>query len=192
MISCLPSSPEKCCVSRIDWMISLSLRSAVRVGSWTSSGSSRRWRTSCWVIVEAPRASPRSEPSPAETIATGSKPAFSQKVLSSTAVVASSRTFGISSKVTTSRFALAETRELDLARAVVDDRLLGVDIVREGRGVIEALRQGDIGADRRQREDGADAGEEEEGDDRDVADGRRSGASSRSGSGGGSSGGHGR
>ena len=55
MICCLPVSPEKCWVTRIDWMISLSLRSAVRCGSWTSAGSSRRARTSCWVIVDAPR-----------------------------------------------------------------------------------------------------------------------------------------
>ena len=105
MICCLPVSPGKCWVTRIDWMISLSLRSAVRCGSWTRAGSSRRARTSCWVMVEAPRASPRSEPSAADTMATGSKPAFSQKVLSSTAVVASSSTFGIWSKVTTSRLA---------------------------------------------------------------------------------------
>ena len=47
-------------------MISLSLRSIVRSGSWTSSGSSSRARTSCWVIVEAPRLSPRSESRPAD------------------------------------------------------------------------------------------------------------------------------
>ena len=103
MISCLPVSPGKACVTRIDWMISLSLRSAVRCGSWTSFSSSSRARTSCWVMVDAPRASPRSEPSAADTMATGSKPAFSQNVLSSTAVVASSRTLGISSNLTTSR-----------------------------------------------------------------------------------------
>ena len=105
MISCLPSSPLNCWVTRIDSMISLSLRSIVRFGSWTRSSSSSVLRTSCWVIVEAPRLSPRSEPSAADTIATGSNPAFSQKVLSSTAVVASSRTFGISSNVTISRLA---------------------------------------------------------------------------------------
>ena len=56
-------------------------------------------------MVDAPRLLPRSESSAAETIATGSKPALSQKVLSSTAVVASRSTLGISSKVTISRFA---------------------------------------------------------------------------------------
>ncbi len=76
-------------------MISLSFRSAVRFGSWTRSGSSSRARTSCCVIVEAPRLDPRIESIPAEMIAVGSKPAFSQNVLSSTAVVASTRTGGI-------------------------------------------------------------------------------------------------
>ncbi len=105
MMSCLPVGPLKCWVTRIDWMISLSLRSAVLCGSWTRAGSRRRWRTSCWVMVDAPRLLPRSESSAAEKIATGSKPALSQNVLSSTAVVASRRTLGISSKVTVSRFA---------------------------------------------------------------------------------------
>jgi hypothetical protein len=50
------------------------------------------------VIVEAPRALPRRESSVADRMPTGSKPAFSQNVLSSTAVVASSRTFGIWSR----------------------------------------------------------------------------------------------
>ena len=103
MIVCLPSSPWKYWVTRIDWMISLSFRSIVRSGSCTSSSLSRRFRTSCWVIVDAPRLLPRIESTAAETMATGSKPAFSQNVLSSTAVVASSRTGGISSKVTSSR-----------------------------------------------------------------------------------------
>ncbi len=57
------------------------------------------------MIVDAPRLLPRSESSVAEMIATGSKPAFSQNVLSSTAVVASMTIGGISSNVTTSRFA---------------------------------------------------------------------------------------
>ncbi len=88
----------------MDWMISLSLRSIVRSGSWTSSSSRSRLRTSCWVIVEAPRLLPRRESTAAEMMATGSKPAFSQNVLSSTAVVASSRIGGICSNVTTSRW----------------------------------------------------------------------------------------
>jgi hypothetical protein len=54
-------------------------------------------------MVDAPRLEPRSESSPAARMPTGSKPAFSQNVLSSIAVVASSRIGGISSKVTTSR-----------------------------------------------------------------------------------------
>ena len=103
MIVCLPSSPGNAWVTRMDWMISLSLRSMVRSGSWTSSSSSRRLRTSCWVIVDAPRLLPRSESTAAEMMATGSKPAFSQKVLSSTAVVASRRTGGMSSNWTSSR-----------------------------------------------------------------------------------------
>ena len=41
MISCLPfvAPGSKAWVTRIDWMISLSLRSTVRSGSWTSSSS---------------------------------------------------------------------------------------------------------------------------------------------------------
>ena len=97
MICCLPVAPENASVRRIDWMISLSLRSAVRFGSWTRSSSRSRARTSCCVMVEAPRLLPRSESRAAEMIATGSKPAFSQNVLSSTAVVASRRIGGISS-----------------------------------------------------------------------------------------------
>ena len=149
-LSACPASPGKAWVRRIDWMISLSLRSAVRFGSWTSSGSRRRARTSCWVIVEAPRLLPRSQSSAAETIATGSKPALSQKVLSSTAVVASTRTVGISSKVTTSRCDVAEPRQLDLARPVVDDRLLrrGTSC-RASRGSARPLRQRGVDADRR-------------------------------------------
>ena len=133
MICCLPVSPGNAWVTRIDWMISLSLRSAVRCGSWTSSGSSRRARTSCWVIVEAPRLSPRSEPSAADTIATGSKPAFSQNVLSSTAVVASSRTLRDLVEGDDLALGVAEAGQLDLAGPVVDDRLLGQDVVGQRR-----------------------------------------------------------
>ena len=53
MIFCLPSTPGNASVSRIDWMISLTLRSTVRFGSWTRAGSSSRWRTSCWVHERA-------------------------------------------------------------------------------------------------------------------------------------------
>ena len=89
MIVCLPSVPGKACVRRIDWMISLIFRSTFLLGSCTSSAGSRRWRTSCWVMVLAPRAWPLTESSAADTMASGSKPVFVQKVLSSTAVVAS-------------------------------------------------------------------------------------------------------
>ena len=84
-------------------MISLSLRSIVRFGSWTRSSGRSLARTSCWVIVDAPRLLPRNESRPAEMIANGSKPALSQNVLSSIAVVASRRIGGISSNVTVSR-----------------------------------------------------------------------------------------
>ncbi len=60
MIRCLPSSPGKAWVTRIDWMISLSLRLAVTSVSAVPSSLRSRWRTSCWVIVEAPRGRPRS------------------------------------------------------------------------------------------------------------------------------------
>jgi hypothetical protein len=103
MICCLPFWPGKAWVSRIDWMISFSFRSPSRPSPWTSSSSSSRWRTSCWVIVEAPRGLPRMASIPEATIAAGSKPVFVQKLLSSTAVVASMRTFGISSNDTSSR-----------------------------------------------------------------------------------------
>ena len=90
-------------MTRIDWMISRSLRVADRsvcaVPFWVSS----RWRTSCWVIVEAPRGAPRRESMPAATMPIVSKPALSQNEPSSTAVVASTSTGGIWSKVTTSR-----------------------------------------------------------------------------------------
>ncbi len=57
-------------------------------------------------------------------IPTGSKPEFSQKVRSSTAVVASTRTGGISVEGDDLAVELAEAGELDLLRPVVDDRLL--------------------------------------------------------------------
>ena len=85
---------------------------------------------------------------------------------------------------------VAEPGQLDLAGPVVDDRLLGQDVVGQLRRVVEAVGQRDVGADRRERDDRADSGEEQEDDDRDVADGGRSRASSGSGAGG-SSGGHG-
>ncbi len=170
-------------------MISLSLRSAVRFGSWTSAGSSSRSRTSCWVIVDAPRLSPRSDPSVAEMMATGSNPALSQNVLSSTAVVASSRTLGISSNVHDLALGVAEACQLDLPRPVVDDRLLGQDVVLELARVGQVGGERTVDADRGDGRDGAKAGEEHEQDDGEPADGRRARAA-RSGAGGRSGGGH--
>ena len=185
MICCLPSTPGNAWVIRIDSMISLSLRSAVRCGSWTRAGSSSVLRTSCWVIVEAPRLSPRNEPIAAETMATGSNPALSQKVLSSTAVVASSRTLGISSNWTTSRLASPKRASSILPGAVVDDRLLREDVGRQlrrrGEVRVDRVEHGDRG----ERRDGAEAGQEDEDDDGDPADRGRAGAR------GGSSGRHG-
>ncbi len=103
MIVCLPCSPGKAWVRRIDWMISLALRSNVRCGSWTRSWGSSRWRTSCWVIVDAPRARPVIESSAAEKMPSGSNPALVQNVWSSTAVVASMRVGEIWLNATTSR-----------------------------------------------------------------------------------------
>ena len=88
MICCLPGMPEYSWVSRIDWMISRILRSYFEPANALSG--SRRFRTSCWVIVEAPRSRPPVTVSmAAETMPTGSKPALLQKVLSSIDVVAS-------------------------------------------------------------------------------------------------------
>jgi hypothetical protein len=103
MICCLPATPGYASVSRIDWTISSILRSNVRFGSWTRLSSRSRWRTSCWVIVEAPRLLPRRLSSAAEKIASGSNPELSQKVLSSIAVWASMTIGGMSAKATTSR-----------------------------------------------------------------------------------------
>ena len=111
-------------------------------------------------------------------------PAFSQNVLSSTAVVASSSTFGISSKVDDLALGVAEAGQLDLAGPVVDDRLLGQDVVGQRRRVDrDPGRERDVDTDRGEGEDGADPGEEQEDDDRDVADGGRSGAARGSGRG---------
>ena len=103
MIRCLPSRPWYASVTRIDWMISRSLRVAETSVCADPFSDNRRCRTSCWVIVDAPRGLPRSESTPAAMIPTVSNPAFSQNVRSSTAVVASMSTGGISSYVTTWR-----------------------------------------------------------------------------------------
>ena len=75
------------------------------------------------MIVEAPRLEPRIESIPAEMIAVGSKPAFSQNVLSSTAVVASIRTGDLVVRHDVA-LELAEAGELGLAGPVEQDDLL--------------------------------------------------------------------
>ncbi len=87
MICSLPDWPGYSWVRRTDWMISRNLRSYVEP-SKAQSGSSLA-RTSCWVMVEAPRGRPEMVSTPAEMIPTGSKPAFCQKPWSSIEVVAS-------------------------------------------------------------------------------------------------------
>ena len=113
-------------------MISLILRDAVTWSCASPVSVSRRWRTSCWVMVEAPRARPRSASRPAETMPTGSKPELSQNVRSSTAVVASTSIGGISSNVTTCAVEVAEAGELRRVVAVPDHRLLRA--ARSARG----------------------------------------------------------
>ena len=102
MIVFLPSSPGKAWVSRIDWMISRALRSYVEPSN--AAGGSRRARTSCWVMVDAPRGLPETVSRPAETMPAGSKPGLLQKSLSSIEVVASMISPGSSLYVTSSRF----------------------------------------------------------------------------------------
>ncbi len=104
MTRSLPSSPGKASDRRIDWMISLALRRYLSApGSITSEGSSRA-RTSCWVMVEAPRSLvPLAPSAAAAAMAAASKPLFAQKVRSSAVVVASSTSRGTSSKATTCR-----------------------------------------------------------------------------------------
>ena len=96
MICCLPVCPGNAAVRRADWMTSLALRRYTSPpGSTTSAGSSRA-RTSCWVIVDAPRPLPWTVATAAETMAVTSKPSFSQNVRSSAVVVASSTSGGTS------------------------------------------------------------------------------------------------
>ncbi len=101
MIACLPAVPGYASVRRIDWMISRALRSYTPSANALSGRS--RDRTSCWVMVEPPRSLPWIVSTAAAAKAMGSKPEFSQNVLSSIAVVASTRTGGIWSNVTISR-----------------------------------------------------------------------------------------
>ncbi len=81
-----------------------------------ASGSSRS-RTSCWVMVEPPRGLPSSVSMAAETNPTGSKPGFSQNVLSSMDVVASMSSGGMSAYLTSSRRSVPKT-----ARSTLPDR----------------------------------------------------------------------
>jgi hypothetical protein len=120
------------------------------------------------VTVDAPRPRPRSESRPADKIATGSKPAFSQNVLSSIAVVASSRQLVEADDLA---LELAEPGELG-ALAVVDDRLLGELVVLHRGDRVEVRGKCGIDADRCERADRADSGEKQEEDDPEPA-GRR-------------------
>ena len=174
-------------------MISLSLRSAVRCGSWTSVGSSRRARTSCWVIVEAPRLLPRSESSAAETIADRVEAGVLPEGLVLDRGRRVEQDLGDLVEGDDLALGVAEAGQLDLAGPVVDDRLLGQGVVGQLRRVVEAAVSDDVGADRRRRRAMAPRpARNDEGDDRDPADGGRVGAATARGAGGGSSGGHGR
>ena len=191
-MSCLPVGPLKCWVTRIDWMISLSLRSAVRWGSWTRAGSSRRWRTSCWVMVDAPRLLPRSE------FQRGRRDRHRVEA----GVVPEGLVLDRGGRVEQDLgdlveghglpLRVAEASQLDLAGAVVDDRFLGQGVGGQLRGWLEALGQRHVEADRRDGRDGPEAGQEHEGDDRDPADGRRRRATTGAGAGSCSWGRHGR
>ena len=122
-------------------------------------------------------------PGPADTMPRGRSPGLLQKSLSSIDVVASIISGGSSSKVTSSRFEVAESRELDLAGPVVDDRLLfEVDVVerldRVGKagGIVVVGAHGKDRAGARGEPGGKE--EDDEDDDDDPADGRPA-ASSR-------------
>ena len=150
MIRCLPlDARDRPAVTRIDWMISLSLRSTVRLGSCTQ----------LW--VEQPLADellgdrarrrgrvPRRVSRPAATMPIGSKPGVVPE--RSGPRPRSSRrraTGGMSSNVDDLAVELAESRELDLAGPVVDDRLLReLDLLELGR-VLQSSRQGQVRAD---------------------------------------------
>ena len=173
MICCLPSSPcsAKYCVTRIDWMISLSLRSNVRSPSCSRSGSSRRARTSCWVIVEAPRLLPRNESRPAATIA--------QRV--EAGVLPEGLVLDRGRGVEHERWdvleghdialELAEAGDLDLTGAVEEHGLLGQGVVGQLLGRFEVAREGAIDRQRGDRGQDPDGGQEREHDDRDPAGG---------------------
>ena len=138
-------------------MISLIFRSKVRFGSWTRSGSSSRWRTSCWVIVDAPRLLPRRLSRPADTIASGSNPALSQKVLSSIAVWASMTIGGMSANATTSRFSPPNRASSTAVAVVITDCWVKLRSRRARRSVaglsVIARERGDDPDGPEQRED---------------------------------------
>ena len=132
MICCLPTSPWNVSVSRIDWMISLSLRSAVRCGSWTSAGSSSRARTSCWVIVDAPRLSPRMRAQAGRQ----DRDRIEARVVPEGLVLDRGRgveqDLGDLVEGHDLALGLAEACQLDLAGPVVHDRLFRQHVVRSG------------------------------------------------------------
>ena len=98
MTRSLPATPGYVSLRRIDWRISLALRTYRSEPGATTSAGSIRARTSCWVIVDAPRSlSPLAFSAIADRIACASKPAFSQNVRSSAVVVASRTSRGTSS-----------------------------------------------------------------------------------------------
>ena len=153
MIFCLPSRPGYASVTRIDWMISRSFRVAERSVTAAPLSVSRRWRTSCWVMVDAPRGWPRSESMPAATMPTVSKPALSQNEPSSTAVVASTSTGGISSNVTTCRLNSPKRARTTLCEPVVHHGLLGqLDLLERGR-LRKAVAHRRVGGERGPRAD---------------------------------------
>ena len=116
----------------------------------TSSGRSRA-RTSCWVIVEAPRSlTPEAFSATAEISAAGSMPALSQNERSSAVVVASRTRVGISAYGDDAPALVLEPPELHLVIAVVDDRRLREGQLAEIAGVRQVGRQH---AQRRHRHD---------------------------------------
>ena len=65
-----------------------------------------------------------------------------------------------------------ESRELGLPGAVIDDRLLGQDVLGQLRGLIQTRCQRGVGPDGGEGADDADAGKEQEDDDGDRREGR--------------------
>ena len=94
-IRSLPASPGNASVTRADWISSFALRRYRSAPGATYSSGRSLARTSCWVIVEAPRwPEPLAFSAMADMIAAGSNPPLSQKVRSSAVVVASITSFG--------------------------------------------------------------------------------------------------